>query len=82
MLHLTTHIWKKQKQPSRGVPKKRFSENMQQIYRRTSMPKCDFNKAAKQKEKKRLLKKAFANKTFAKPYYESLIWRELLVFLA
>ena len=33
-----------QKQSSRGVLKKRCSENMQQIYRRTSMPKCDFNK--------------------------------------
>ena len=33
-----------QKQPSRGVLSKRSSENMQQIYRRTTMPKCDFNK--------------------------------------
>ena len=33
-----------QKQLSRGVPRKRCSENMQQIYRRTPMPKCDFNK--------------------------------------
>ena len=31
-----------QKQPSRGVLKKRCSENMRQIYRRTPMPKCDF----------------------------------------
>ena len=38
----------RQKQPSRGVLRKRCSENMQQIYRRTSMPKCDFNKVAKQ----------------------------------
>ena len=38
----------KQKQPSRGVLKKRCSENMQQIFRRTPMPKCDFNKVAKQ----------------------------------
>ena len=30
-----------QKQPPRGVPRKRCSENMQQIYRRTPMPKCD-----------------------------------------
>ena len=37
-----------QKQPSRGVFKKRCSGNMQQIYRRTSMLKCDFNKVAKQ----------------------------------
>ena len=32
-----------QSQPSRGVFRKRFSENIQQIYRRTTMPKCDFN---------------------------------------
>ena len=35
-----------QKQPYRGFPRKRCSENIQQIYRRTSMPKCDFNKVA------------------------------------
>ena len=35
-----------QKQPFRGVLRKQFSENMQQIYRRTSMPKYDFNKVA------------------------------------
>ena len=32
-----------QKQPSGGVLIKRYSENMQQIYRRTPMPKYDFN---------------------------------------
>ena len=37
-----------QKQPPRGVFKKRCSENMQTIYRRTPMLKCDFNKVAKQ----------------------------------
>ena len=37
-----------QKQPPRGVLKKRCSENMQQIYRRTPMPKCGFNKVPKQ----------------------------------
>ena len=36
-----------QKQPSRGVNRKSCSENMQQIYRRTPMPMCDFNKVAK-----------------------------------
>ena len=36
-----------QKQPHRGVLSKRCSENMQQIYRRTPMPKCNFNKVAK-----------------------------------
>ena len=35
-----------QKQPPRGVPRKRCSKNMQQIYRRTPTPKCDFNKVA------------------------------------
>ena len=34
-----------QKQPSRGVLKKRYPENMQQVYR--PMPKCDFNKISK-----------------------------------
>ena len=44
------HIWFNiisddfQKQPSRSVLSKRRSENMQQIYRRRPMPKCDFNK--------------------------------------
>ena len=37
-----------QKQPSRGILKKRSSENMHQIYRRTPMPKCGFNKFAEQ----------------------------------
>ena len=37
-----------QKQRSRGILSKRCSENMQQIYRRTPMPKCDFNKVALQ----------------------------------
>ena len=35
-----------QKQQPRGVPRKKCSENMQQYYRRTPMPKCDFNKVA------------------------------------
>ena len=37
-----------QKQPPRGVFKKSCSENMQQMYMRTPMPKCDFNKVALQ----------------------------------
>ena len=38
-----------QKQPSRGVLKKRCFENMQQVYWKTLMPKCDdFNKVALQ----------------------------------
>ena len=35
-----------QKQRPRGIPRKRCSENMHQIYGRTPMPKCDFNKVA------------------------------------
>ena len=37
-----------QKQPPRGVLKKRCSDNMQQIFRRKLMPRCDFNKVVKQ----------------------------------
>ena len=37
-----------QKQSPRGVLEKRCSENMPQIYRRTPISKCDFNKVAKQ----------------------------------
>ena len=40
-------VWVKDEQPSRGVLKRRCSENMQQIYRRTPMLKCDFKKVAK-----------------------------------
>ena len=35
-----------QKLLSRGVLRKKYSENMQQIYSRTPLPKCDFNKVA------------------------------------
>ena len=35
-----------QKHPFRTVLRKRCSENMQQIYRRTPIPKCDFNNVA------------------------------------
>ena len=37
-----------QRQPSIGVLIERCSENIQQIYRGTPMPKCDFNKFAKE----------------------------------
>ena len=36
------------KKVSRGVLEKRCFENMQPIYRRTPMLKCNFNKVAKQ----------------------------------
>ena len=35
-----------QKQPPRAVRKKSCSENTQQVYTRTPMPKSDFNKFA------------------------------------
>ena len=38
-----------EKQPSGGIFSKKCSENMHQIYRRPPMPKCDFNKVAKQR---------------------------------
>ena len=41
-------LFSNQKQSVRGVLRKRCSENMQQIYRRTPMPTFDFNKVAKQ----------------------------------
>ena len=41
-------FWIIQKKSPRGIPRKRCSENMQQIYRRTPMPQCNFNKIAKQ----------------------------------
>ena len=41
----------RQKQPPRVVPWERCSENMLQINRRTTMPKCDFNKVALQRIK-------------------------------
>ena len=37
-----------QKQPSRSVLRKRCSENIQQIYKRAPMPKCDFDKVGLQ----------------------------------
>ena len=36
-----------QKQPSSAVLTKKCSENMPQIYRRTPIPKCNFNKVVK-----------------------------------
>ena len=43
---LTKPEFRWQKQPSIGVLRTRCSKNMQQIYRRTFMPMCDFNKVA------------------------------------
>ena len=34
--------------PEAALQRSSYKKEMQQIYRRTSMPKCDFNKVAKQ----------------------------------
>ena len=65
-----------QKQPSRGVLKKRCSENMQQIYRRTPMPKCDFNKVAKQLYWNRTSAWVFSCK-FAEYFKNTFSWESL-----
>ena len=44
-LHLMNFFFQ---QPSKSVLRKRCSENMHQIYWRTPLPTCDFNKVAKQ----------------------------------
>ena len=41
LLQWVIWMWNDQKQSFRGVLKKRCYENIQQIYRRTPMPKCD-----------------------------------------
>ena len=46
MLGIATNQEDGQKQPSKGILRKRCSENIRKIYRRTPMPKCDFNKVA------------------------------------
>ena len=45
---LKIYLLNNQKQPSRGVLRESCFQNMQQIYRRTPIPKCDFNKVAVQ----------------------------------
>ena len=42
----TKPVYNEQKQSSRGVLKKKYSKNMQQMYRRKPRSKCDFNKVA------------------------------------
>ena len=53
-----------QKLPPRGALRKRCSENMQQIYRGILMPKCDFNKVAKQVAKLQSCKSHFGMGVF------------------
>ena len=46
-LFLTEHLrWLLQKQPTKCTLRKNCSENMHQIYRRTLMPRCNFNIAS------------------------------------
>ena len=45
VLAFEMEYWEEQKQLFKGVLRKMCSENMQQIYWRTPMPKCDFNKS-------------------------------------
>ena len=52
----------RQKQPVRGVLRNRCSENIQQIYRRTPLLKCDFTKVALQLYWKHLLARVFSCK--------------------
>ena len=47
-LDSTTTVSNFQKQPHRRAFRKRGSENMQHIYRKTLMQNSDFNKVAKQ----------------------------------
>ena len=78
---LSTKIF--QKQPPRGIPRKRCSENMQQIYKRTPMPKCDFNKVAKQLYWNHTLAWVFSCKfgaIFRTPFTKNTAGRLLLSF--
>ena len=56
--------WDSQKQPQRGVLRKRCSEKVQEIYRRKPMLKCSFNKVAKQ---------LYWNHTSAWVFYSKLV---------
>ena len=67
-----------QKQPPRGILKKRCSENVQQIYRRTTMLKCNFNKVAKQFYWNSTLAWIFSCK-FAVYFQNNFSWEHLWV---
>ena len=60
-----------QKHPSRGFLVKRCSENMQKIYRKIPMPKCDFNKVAKQFRRACSVKLLYI---FRIPFYKNTSW--------
>ena len=65
---------KSEEQPSRGVLRKRCSENIQQIYKGTLMPKCDFNNIfrtpfTKNTSERLLLKIAYFNTDLSLNFY-------------
>ena len=66
------------KQPPRDVARKRRSKNMQQIYRRTTTPKCDFNKVALQLCWSHTLARVFSCK-FATYFQNTSSWKHLWV---
>ena len=72
------HIYNFQKQPLRGVSRNRCYENMQQIYRRTLMPKSDFNKVALQLYWNHISSSVFSCK-FAAYFQNIFSWEHLWV---
>ena len=69
VLATVQHYLDFQKLQPRGVPRKRCSENMQQIYRRAPMPKCDFREVALQLYWNHIWARAFSCKFVA--YYQN-----------
>ena len=67
-----------QKKSSRSVFKKRCSENMQQMYRRTPLSKCNFNKVAFQLYWNRTLAWVFSRK-FAAYFQNTSEWLLLII---
>ena len=79
--------------PSRGVLKERCSKHLQQVYRRTPMPKCNFDKVLKQNN---LIEITFRHRyssvnllhifrTFLRAPLDSCFWKGLIglsLFLA
>ena len=66
-----------QKHPSRGVIQKSCSEIMKQIYRRTSMPTCDFNHVALQLDWNHTFKKShciFSEHLFLRAPQDACFW--------
>ena len=66
---------------SRSSPRKRCSKNVQQIYRRTPMPKCDFNKLCNFFETTlRYGSSANLLHIFRITFYKNTSWELLLAF--